>query len=94
MKNYFFSRSDWGICYTVLAESKDKAIKIVKSYIKEEHRKERENTGSMVTQDNVDFWKKEDELRKKRIIANIHMDNASFHIEEYDIGEVIETEYA
>lgn len=36
MKNYFFSYTDWGTCYTVMAESKKEAIDIVFNHIEKQ----------------------------------------------------------
>jgi hypothetical protein len=85
MKNYFFSNDGYGVCYTVMAESYQDAIMQVSLYIAE--------TGKLIN-DKTTNWKKVEKARKKRVVARTSIDDEGFNIEEYGLGEVIETEYS
>ena len=86
MKNYFFSNVDeYGVCYTVMAGSYQDAIVQVNLYIAAEEKQLNDKTTN---------WQEVEEARKKRVVARTSIGDEHFNIEEYDLGEVIETEYS
>lgn len=85
MNNYFFSNKTWGPCYTVMAESKEEAIKKLKAFFKND--KAYKSGGEYM------------EVRKKRTVGEFKRQEGKhskqeFNIEEFKSDEVIETEYS
>jgi len=82
MKNYFFSYQGWGTCYTVMAESRKKAIEVVLAHIKEEATKGHELNKKYNIVERLDYIETPKQLLKDYIIS------------EFEPNQVIETEYS
>ena len=85
MKLFFFNNNTYGICYTVMAESRDEAIHNLKVHLKRQEESWHDK--------NYDYAK-DDEIRKGRAVGNFNTKEDQFVIEEYGSGEIIETEYS
>lgn len=82
-KVYYFNNRDFGICYTIMTESLDEAINKVKSYILD----------VKCRPDTHNFELENIELQTKKAAA-IKLEDGHYQIEEYNAGEIIETEHS
>lgn len=87
MKNYFFSNSSYGTCYTVMARNITEAIKMVKKHIKDEEKdtKRRDEGKTYREESYMDY--------KFNQAGKVEIGNEDFDIVSFKKGEVIETEY-